>query len=111
MDSELALSKKVGGHDEETFFERFGYVVQRGTNKTDLTLDGNSFASLKGGVKIQYGLHVLNKLIQRVQDLFRDWISTFENNFVSLEERREYANIIIDKLNDRDERYFLLNYF
>lgn len=111
MDSELALSKKVGGHDEETFFERFGYVVQKGTNKTDLTLNGDSFASLKCGVKIQYGLHVLNKLIQRVQDLFRDWISTFENNFVSLEERREYANIIIDKLNDRDERYFLLNYF
>jgi len=111
MDSELALSKKVGGHDEETFFERFGYVVQKGTNKTDLTLDGDSFASLKGGAKIQYGLHVLNKLIQRVQDLFRDWISTFENNFVSLEERRNYANIIIDKLNDRDERYFLLNYF
>ena len=86
-------------------------MVQKGTNKTDLTLNGDSFASLKGGVKIQYGLHVLNKLIQRVQDLFREWISTFENNFVSLEDRREYANIIIDKLNDRDERYFLLNYF
>jgi hypothetical protein len=111
MDSELALSKKVGGHDEETFFERFGYVVQKGTNKTDLTLNGESFASLKGGTKIQYGMHVLSKLIQRVQDLFRDWISTFEDNFVSLEERREFANIIIDKLNDRDERYFLLNYF
>jgi len=111
MDSELALLKKVGGHDEETFFERFGYVVQKGTNKTDLTLNGESFASLKGGTKIQYGMHVLSKLIERVQDLFRDWISTFENNFVSLEERREFANIIIDKLNDRDERYFLLNYF
>ena len=111
MGSELALSKKVGGHDDETFFERFGYVVQKGTNKTDLTLNGESFASLKGGAKIQYGMHVLSKLIERVQDLFRDWISTFENNFVSLEERRNYANIIIDKLNDRDERYYLLNYF
>lgn len=111
MDSEKASSKKVGGHDEETFFERYGYVVQKGTNKTDLTYNGDPFASLKGGTKIQYGMHVLSKLPERLQELFRNWISTYENNFVSLEERKDFANIIINTLSNRDERYYFLNYY
>jgi hypothetical protein len=111
MDSKKASSKKVGGHNDESFFERYGYEVQLGTNKTDLINNGESFASVKGGVKIQWGMHVINKLPEKLIELFGDWISTYENNFVSLEGRKGFADTIIDTLSDKNERFYLLNYF
>jgi hypothetical protein len=111
MDSVTASSKKVGGHDEEVLFEQFGYEVQKGTNKTDLRKDGESFGSLKGGVKIQWGMHVINKLPEKLQKLFGDWISTYGNNFVYLDNRKLSADEIIKQLDDPNERFYLLNYF
>lgn len=111
MKSNKASYKKVGGHIDEKFFEQFGLEIQKGTNKTDLKKDGNSFASVKGGVKIQWGMHVLNKLPLKLQELFGKWISTYENNFVSLIERKMFADLIINKLNDYNEKYYLVNYF
>jgi hypothetical protein len=111
MDSDKASSKKVGGHNDESFFEQYGYEVQSGTNKTDLRNNGESFASVKGGVKIQWGMHVVTKLPEKLRLLFGEWISTYENNFVSLEDRKRFANTIINTLSNKNERYYLLNYF
>lgn len=111
MDSAKASEKKIGGHNEERFFESFGFEVQSGTNKTDLRRNGVSFASLKGGKKIQWGMHVLNKLPERLQQLFGGWISTYEKNYVSFKERKEFADSIIHILDDKNERGYLINYF
>jgi len=111
MKSEMASSKKKGGHDDESFFKQFGYEVNLGTNKTDLLKDGESFASLKGGEKIQWGMHTIDQLPQRFINLFRDWISTYETNSLSLDRRKEFANEIINKLNDKETLEDLLNYY
>ena len=111
MDTKKAHEKKIKGHNDENFFEQFGFQVQSGTNKTDLTKDGKSFGSVKGGVKIQWGMHVFSKLPHRLQKLFGDWISTYEKNSLYFNKRKDFASDIIEKLNNKDERYYLLNYF
>jgi hypothetical protein len=111
MKSELASLKKKGGHDEEFFFEKFGYEVKKGTHKTDLLKNNKSFASLKGGEKIQWGMHVINQLPDRFINLFQDWLSTFEENFVNIEKRKEYAEQIIKKLKNKELLKDLLNYY
>jgi hypothetical protein len=111
MKSDVASSKKIKGHNDESFFKNFGYQIQTGTKKTDLTLNGQSFASVKGGEKIQWGMHVINKLPENLKILFKDWISTYEKNFIYLENRIKYASIIIDTLSDKDKRYNLVNHF
>jgi len=111
MDSEKAATKKNDGHMMERFFEMFGCEVVPGVNKTDLIKDGNVFASVKGGKKIQWGMHVLNKLPERFQLLFGNYISSFEKNSVYYTIRRDIANSIISHLDNRDSRFDLLNYF
>lgn len=110
MNSEKASNKKIGGHNEENFFERYGMEVQSGTNKTDLTKDGKTYASLKGGVKIQWGMHVISNLPQNLQNLFRLWISTFENNSLSFK-RLEFGNDIVNQLGNKKLRRELINYY
>jgi hypothetical protein len=111
MGSEMASSKKKGGHDDELFFEQFGYEVKKGTHKTDLIKDNQSFASLKGGKKIQWGMHVINKLPDRIIELFNDWISTYEINSLYFTKRKEFADEIIVKLKNKDTLKDLLNYY
>lgn len=111
MDSEKASTKKTDGHMMERFFEMFGCEVVPGQNKTDLIKDGNVFASVKGGKKIQWGMHVLSKLPERFQTLFGTYISSFEKNSVYFERRKEIANGILNHLDSRDSRFDLLNYF
>lgn len=111
MDSEKASTKKTDGHMMERFFEMFGCEVVPGQNKTDLIKDGNVFASVKGGKKIQWGMHVLSKLPERFQTLFGNYISSFEKNSVYFERRKEIANGILNHLDSRDSRFDLLNYF
>jgi hypothetical protein len=111
MDSEKASAKKIKGHNDETFFEQFNLIVQKGNNKTDLTLNGKSYASLKGGVKIQWGMHVINNLPIRFQNLFSKWISTYEKNSVYLEKRPEYAEEIVNLLDNKETRKDFINYY
>jgi hypothetical protein len=111
MDSEKASAKKIKGHSDETFFEQFNLIVQKGNNKTDLTLNGKSYASLKGGVKIQWGMHVINNLPKRFQNLFSKWISTYEKNSVYLEKRPEYAEEIVNLLDNKETRKDFINYY
>jgi len=111
MDSEKASAKKIGGHNDETFFEQFGLEVQKGNNKTDLRLNGLPYASLKGGVKIQWGMHVINKLPERFQKLFSKWISTYGKNSLYLKERTEYAKEIVNLLSNKETRKDLINYY
>jgi hypothetical protein len=79
--------------------------------KTDLTLNGKSYASLKGGVKIQWGMHVINNLPKRFQNLFSKWISTYEKNSVYLEKRPEYAEEIVNLLDNKETRKDFINYY
>jgi hypothetical protein len=111
MDSKKASAKKIKGHNDETFFERYNLKVQKGNNKTDLRLNGKSYASLKGGVKIQWGMHVINKLPERFQKLFSKWISTYGKNSLYLKERTEYANEIVNLLSNKETRKDLINYY
>ncbi len=111
MDSGLASSKKVGGHNEEDFFKKFGLEVMSGTNKTDLLKEGESFASLKGGKKIQWGMHVIDQLPKRFIELFRDWILTYEKNSLYFNRRTEFAEKIIEKLNNKETLKDFLNYY
>jgi predicted ATPase len=111
MDSKKASAKKIKGHNDETFFERYNLKVQKGNDKTDLRLNGKSYASLKGGVKIQWGMHVINKLPERFQKLFSKWISTYGKNSLYLKERTEYANEIVNLLSNKETRKDLINYF
>ena len=111
MDSEKASAKKIKGHNDETFFEQFNLIVQKGNNKTDLKLNGKSYASLKGGVKIQWGMHVINNLPKRFQNLFSKWISTYEKNSVYLEKRPEYAEEIVNLLDNKETRKDFINYY
>lgn len=111
MDSKKASDKKIKGHNDETFFERYNLKVQKGNNKTDLRLNGKSYASLKGGVKIQWGMHVINKLPERFQKLFSKWISTYGKNSLYLKERTEYANEIVNLLSNKETRKDLINYY
>lgn len=111
MDSGKASAKKIGGHNDETFFEQFGLEVQKGNNKTDLRLNGQPYASLKGGKKIQWGMHVINNLPVRFQKLFSKWISTYQKNSLYLEKRSEYANEIVNLLNDKSTRKDFINYY
>jgi hypothetical protein len=111
MDSKKASAKKIKGHNDETFFEQFNLIVQKGNNKTDLTLNGKSYASLKGGVKIQWGMHVINNLPKRFQNLFSKWISTYEKNSVYLEKRPEYAKEIVNLLDNKETRKDFINYY
>jgi len=111
MNSEKASAKKIKGHSDETFFEQFNLIVQKGNNKTDLTLNGKSYASLKGGVKIQWGMHVINNLPKRFQNLFYKWISTYEKNSVYLEKRPEYAEEIVNLLDNKETRKDFINYY
>lgn len=111
MSSEQASGKKKFGHNEEKKFEISGKIVKKGTTKTDLVdEDGNSDASIKSGKKIQWGMHVMNRLPIRFQSLFQNWFSTYTNES-SLDNRRVYANQIINELNDKDKRYDLINWF
>lgn len=110
MDSEKAQTKKVGGHNEENLFEKYGLNVQPGTNKTDLTKDNQPYASLKGGVKIQWGMHVITNLPQNLQDLFKQWISTFEKDSLYYM-RTNLGNEIVNKLNNLDLRKELINFY
>ena len=110
MDSEKASNKKTGGHTEENFFQRYGMEVQSGTNKTDLRFNGEPFASLKGGVKIQWGMHVITNLPTNLQELFGLWISAFQENSLYFR-RKEYGNNILSKLDDKELRKELINYY
>jgi hypothetical protein len=111
MDSKKASDKKIGGHNDETFFEQFKLKVQKGNNKTDLTLNGQSYASLKGGKKIQWGMHVINNLPKRFQNLFSKWISTYGKNSVYLKKRSEYAEEIVNLLKNKETRKDFINYY
>lgn len=112
MDSVKASSKKNYGHDEEKRFETNGRKVKKGNGKTDLVdKDGNSYASIKAGKKIQWGMHVINALPERFQELFSPWICTFGKNYVSLDQRIKCADEIINKLNNKEFLYDLLNYY
>jgi hypothetical protein len=111
MNSEKASAKKIGGHNDETFFEQFGLEVQKGNNKTDLRLNGLPYASLKGGVKIQWGMHVINNLPKRFQNLFSKWISSYEKNSIYLEKRSEYAEEIVNLLDNKETRKDFINYY
>lgn len=111
MDSNKASSKKVGGHSDEKFFEKYGFEILKGTNKTDLLKSGKSYASVKGGVKIQWGMHVINNLPERFQKLFGGWISTYEKNYVSLNERTNRALEIVKILSNKEVRGDLINYY
>lgn len=111
MNSEKASGKKVGGHNEENFFEKFGMEVKPGTNKTDLVKDGNPYASLKGGVKIQWGMHTITNLPDNLQKLFTSWISTFEKNSLYYDRRNEFGNDIVTQLLDKQLRRELINFY
>ena len=111
MDSKKASDKKIKGHNDETFFEQFDLVVQKGNNKTDLTLNGCSYASLKGGKKIQWGMHVINNLPERFQKLLSKWISTYQKNSLYLEKRSEYGKEIVNLLNNKETRKDFINYY
>ncbi len=110
MDSKKASIKKTGGHSEENMFQKYGLEVQSGTNKTDLRKDGNPFASLKGGVKIQWGMHVITNLPKNLQELFNEWISTFQKNSLYYK-RLDFGNDIINRLEDKNLRRILINYY
>lgn len=110
MDSGKAYNKKIGGHTEETLFEKYGLQTQSGTNKTDLLKNGKPYASLKGGVKIQWGMHVITNLPKNLKELFSLWISTFEKD--SLYYRRlEFGNKIVSQLNNKNLRRSLINFY
>jgi hypothetical protein len=111
MDSEKASDKKVGGHNEEFTFVKYGLEIKPGTNKTDLIHDGESFASLKGGIKIQWGMHIISNLPDDLQKLFHSWISTFEKNSLYYNKRVEYGNQIINQLDNKLLRRSLINYY
>jgi len=110
MDSEKASEKKIKGHVEEKLFQKYGLEVQYGTNKTDLIKDGNSYASLKGGKKIQWGMHVIKKLPKDLQELFGPWISTFKENSLYYK-RLDFGNNIVNCLDNRELRRYLINYY
>lgn len=111
MTSEFASEKKNDGHEGEFFFEQFGFDVSGGINKTDITKDGKSYASIKSGAKIQWGMHVFSSLSEKYQELFSDWIKTFGNDDYDIEDRKQAASVIIEKLQDKDVRYDLFNYY
>jgi hypothetical protein len=112
MDSNKASTKKNYGHDEEKRFAGDEFIVKKGNKKTDIEYkDGRSYASIKAGKKIQWGMHVINELPERFQELFSLWISTFEKNYVSLDNRISYADDIMEKLKDKETRCDLLNYY
>ena len=56
-------------------------------------------------------MHVLTNLSEKNQKLLSSWILSYENNFVSLNERERLADEIINNLNDKDIRYELFNDF
>ena len=113
MNSELASQKKREGHKRENDFKlNYGFEVKSGQEKADLIKDGEIYASLKGGKKIQYGMHVLNNTPEKIKELFSDWVFTYKNNLVSFNERLDIANKIIQKLqNSRELRYYWINWF
>jgi|694.fasta_scaffold08802_9 hypothetical protein len=113
MNSELASQKKREGHKRENDFKlKYGFEVKSGQEKADLIKDGEIYASLKGGKKIQYGMHVLNNTPEKIKELFSDWVFTYKNNLVSFNERLDIANKIIQKLqNSRELRYYWINWF
>lgn len=108
MDSSKALDKKITGHVYEDIFGDMGFEVRKGNDKTDLMFEGSPYASLKSGVKIQWGLHTLHNLPDWIQELFGDYVSCYGG--VGYENRFDEANSIIQRLGDKEVLFRLINY-
>lgn len=108
MDSSKAFNKKTAGHIYEDIFGDMGFEVRRGNDKTDLMDEGLPYASLKSGVKIQWGLHTLHNLPQWVQDLFGGYVDCYGDG--NYGDRFDHAHKIIEQLKDKEFLYRLVNY-
>jgi len=108
MDSSKALNKKTTGHVYEDIFGDMGLEVRKGNDKTDLMYEGLPYASLKSGIKIQWGLHTLHNLPQWVQGLFAGYVDCYGDG--NYGDRFDCAHRIIEQLMDKEFLYRLVNY-
>lgn len=74
MNSVRASYVKKKGHEREDFFKLHGMDVVSGRGKTDLSVNGVNYASLKAGDStIQYGLHVIDSLPSEIKEILQNW--------------------------------------
>ena len=99
MTSEMAsLKKKLGHSREHNRLSKLGdgAVIIKGTGKADILRSDGKTESIKGGVKTQWALYRLNRIIQdgffskEEIDVIEKWVNFIPDNKIEWKKNRTY---------------------